>query len=55
MKIYNKIIIISGLFILSTQIFAKKKEPKTVFQVSDAWSSVKFENKSDRIQVNLKW
>ena len=38
MKIYNKIIIISGLFILPTQIFAQKKEPKTVFQVADAWS-----------------
>lgn len=38
MKIYNKIIIISGLFILPIQFFAQKKEPKTVFQVADAWN-----------------
>lgn len=31
-------IIISGLFILPIQIFAQKKEPKTVFQVADAWN-----------------
>lgn len=38
MKIYNKIIIISGFFILPIQFFAQKKDPKTVFQVADAWS-----------------
>lgn len=38
MKIYNKIIIVSGLFILPMQNFAQKKDPKTVFQVADAWS-----------------
>jgi hypothetical protein len=38
MKIYNKIIIISGFFILPMQNFAQKKDPKTVFQVADAWN-----------------
>lgn len=38
MKSYSKIIILTGLFVLPAQIFAQKKDPKTVFQVSDAWS-----------------
>jgi hypothetical protein len=38
MEIYNRIIVISGLFILSMQNFAQQKDPKTVFQVADAWS-----------------
>lgn len=38
MKKYSKIIILSGLFVLPAQLFAQKKDPKTVFQVSDAWS-----------------
>jgi hypothetical protein len=38
MKKYSKLIILSGLFVLPAQIFAQKKDPKTVFQVSDAWS-----------------
>ena len=38
MKIYNKIVILLSLFVLPSQIFSQKKDPKTVFQVSDAWS-----------------
>lgn len=38
MKKYSKIIILSGLFVLPAQLFAQKKDPKTVFQVADAWS-----------------
>lgn len=38
MKKYSKIIILSGLFVLPAQFFAQKKDPKTVFQVADAWS-----------------
>lgn len=38
MKRYSKIIVLSGLFILPLHGFAQKKDPKTVFQVSDAWS-----------------
>ncbi|OYX86417.1 MAG: hypothetical protein B7Y83_01425 [Flavobacteriales bacterium 32-34-25] len=39
MKNYSKIVILSSLFILPIQFFAQKKDPKTVFQVSDAWSA----------------
>jgi hypothetical protein len=39
MKIYSKILILyTGLLVFPLQIFAQKKEPKTVFQVADAWS-----------------
>ncbi|TRX21669.1 hypothetical protein [Flavobacterium franklandianum] len=39
MKIYNKIVILLSLSVLPSQIFSQKKDPKTVFQVSDAWNA----------------
>ncbi|MWB96090.1 hypothetical protein GON26_17120 [Flavobacterium sp. GA093] len=38
MKSYLKIVALSGLFTLPSLAVAQNKEPKTVFQVADAWS-----------------